>query len=157
MEHHFSIKFPGIECSNIKTQDDLRSAINNEVSPTLSTIPGCHACQMKKVTVPGCDLFENQRERRAVSHAMEVLFSLLVKKATDSSSVNDNVEEKNEAVLFQMQYAVATGQFKINLQGMNSTAERSSLQHLSSNVTCGVGYVTSGDRKGCGKHYFCQF
>ena len=86
---------------------------------------------------------------------MEVLFSLLVKKTTDSSSVIDNVEEKSEAVLFQMQYAVATGQFKINLLGMSSTAERSSLKHISSNVTCGVGYVTSGDRKACGKHCIC--
>ena len=85
---------------------------------------------------------------------MEVLFSVVVKGNTDSSLPGSDVEETSKAVLFQMRYAVATGQFQIALNGMNSTADRSSLQHLFSNVTCAAGFVTSKDLKGCGKHTY---
>ena len=112
-------------------------------------------CELKDATVPGCESAANKKKRRAVDNAMEVLFSLVVKEGSDSSLLGGNVEEKSEAVLFQMKYAVATGQFQISLGGINSTADRSSFQHLFSNVTCGAGFVTSGDRKGCGKH--CSF
>lgn len=145
-----------MQCKSISSHEDLRSAINKEVSDTLSTVTGCHVCQLKEVAVPGCDLLANQRKRRALNHAMEVLFSLVVKQAANgSSSVGENVEEKSEAVLFLMQYAVAAGQFMISLPGINSTADRSSFQHLSSNVSCGAGFVETGDGKGCGKH--CLF
>ncbi|KAJ7360011.1 hypothetical protein OS493_019098 [Desmophyllum pertusum] len=149
IEHRYSITFVGIQCKSIQSHQALRSAIEKEINVTLSTIPGCHACQLKEVTVPQCPS-ANQRKRRAtLTSAVQVLFSLVVKKADDSSSSQDNVEEKSAAVLFQMQYAVATGQFAISLHGVNSTADRSSLQHLSSNVTCSVGFVTSVDGKGC--------
>ena len=83
---------------------------------------------------------------------MEVLFSLLV-AAVDSASFTDDVEEKSEAILFQMQYAVSTGQFIISLHGVNSTADRSSFAHLSSVITCNAGFVTSSDLKGCGMQH----
>lgn len=117
----------------------------------LLAVQGCHACKLKDVATPGCDSLANTKKRRAIDPAMEVLFSLVV----NSSSPGDDVEERSEAVLFQVQYAVATGQFQISLNGTNSTADRSSLQHLFSNVTCAAGSVTSADRKGCGK--YCLF
>ena len=81
---------------------------------------------------------------------MEVLFSLLI-KAVESASMTDDVDEKSEAVLFQMQYAISTGQFRISLHGVNSTADRSSFKHLSSEITCNPGFVKSSDKTGCGK------
>ena len=155
VEHHFSVRFSGINCGNIKTHKDLLKAVKKAVNETLSTISGCHACQLTKLTVPGCELAEEKRKRRAVSHAMEVLFSLMVREALGSNSLSEDVQEKSEAVLFQMKYAVATGQFRINVNGMNTTAERSSLHHLSSSVTCSAGYVTSSNGKRCGKCYIC--
>ena len=124
-----------------------------EVRETLSLIPGClnsNACKLKEVAVPGCGWTAHEKTRRAVADTMQVLFSLLV-KAIDSASLADDIEEKSEAILFQMQYAVSTGQFRISLHGMNSTADRSSFKHLSSNITCIPGFVTSRDRKGCGR------
>ena len=155
IEHHFSVRFSGINCGNIKTHKDLLKAVKKAVNETLSTISGCHACQLTKLTVPGCELAEGKRKRRAVSHAMEVLFSLMVREALGSNSLSEDVQEKSEAVLFQMKYAVATGQFRINVNGMNTTAERSSLQHLSSSVTCSAGYVTSSNGKRCGECCIC--
>ncbi|PFX23098.1 sushi, von Willebrand factor type A, EGF and pentraxin domain-containing protein 1-like isoform X2 [Stylophora pistillata] len=149
IEHHFSIKFLGINCRNIKNHNDLLKAVKSAVNKTLSTVSRWHACQLTKLTVPGCELPEENKKKRAVTYAMEVLFSLMVREALDSNSVNDDVTEKSEAVLFQMKYAVATGQFIINMNGMNITAERSSLQHLSSSVICNAGFVTSSDEKGC--------
>ena len=67
------------------------------------------------------------------------------------SSMTDDVDEKSEAVLFQMQYAISTGQFRISLHGVNSIADRSSFKHLSSEITCNPGFVKSSDKTGCGK------
>ena len=141
-----------MQCKNIQRHEELRSAVEKEIKDTLSTVPGCHVCELIDVTVPGCESTTNKKKRRAVDHAMEVLFSILVKKGDNSSLLEDNVLEKSEAVLFQTKYAVAKGQFQISLHGINSTADRSSFQHLFSNVTCSVGFVTSHDGKGCGKH-----
>lgn len=143
-----------MQCNIIQSPKELRSAVEKEINDTLSTVPGCHACVLKEVTVPGCESIANQN-RRSVDQATEVLFSLLV-KSVDSSSTVDNVEETSEAVLFQMQYAVATGQFTISLHGMNSTADRSSLKHLFTNITCSAGFVKSKTGYGCGKHHLNQ-
>lgn len=140
-----------MQCSIIQSREELYSAVEKEIKDTLSAVQGCRECNLKDVATPRCESTTN----KTVDHAVEVLFSLVVREDTDSSSLGDNVEEKSEAVLFQMQYAVATGQFQISLHGMNSTADRSSFQHLFSNVTCAAGFVTSGDRKGCGEH--CLF
>ena len=115
---------------------------------------GCHACKLKDVATRGFESRASKRKRKPVDNAMEVLFSVVVKGNTDSSLPGSDVEETSKAVLFQMRYAVATGQFQIALNGMNSTADRSSLQHLFSNVTCAAGFVTSKDLKGCGKHTY---
>lgn len=141
-----------MQCKNIQSQEELRSAVDKGINNTLSTIPGCHTCQLKQITVPGCESKASNRKRKSVDHGIEVLFSLLVFKDNETSSSEDNIEEKSEAVLFQMQYAVAAGQFMISLHGMNSTADRSTFQHLSSKITCSVGSVSSNDGKGCGKH-----
>ena len=130
----------------------VHSAFDQEVRKTLSTIPGClnsNACKLKEVAVPRCGWTAHERTRRAVADATQVLSSLLV-KAIDSPSLPDDIEEKSEAILFQMQYAVSTGQFGISLPEMNSTADRSSFEHLSSDFTCNPGFVTSSDREGCG-------
>ena len=76
-------------------------------------------------------------------------------KAIDSPTLADDIEERSEAVMFQMQYAVSTGQFRISLPGMNSTAERSSFQHLASDITCNPGFVKSNGR-GCGKQHLVR-
>ena len=141
-----------MKCEDIQSQDELRSALEKRLSNTLSTLSGCHSCSLKTVTVPGCESKTIQRPKRAIDTAVEVLFSLVVFNDINSSSLEDNVEEKSEAVLFQMQYAVSTGQFMISLHGMNTTARRSSLEHLFSKVTCSVGSVPSNDGKGCGKY-----
>ena len=140
-----------MKCNVIQSREELHSAVEKEIQDTLTTVQGCHACKLKDVTTPACESPASKRKRKALDHAMDVLFSLVIKGDSDSSSPGDDVEEKSEAVLFQMRYVVATGQFQIALNGMNSTADRSSLQHLSSYVTCDVGFVTSEDRKGCGK------
>ena len=151
IEHTFSTEFPGINCQ--MSYGALHHAFEQEVTKTLSTIPGClnsNACKLKEVTVPACGWSANQRTRRSITDAMKILFSLRV-RAIDSSSRTDDIDEKSEAIMFQMQYTVSTGQFRISLPGMNSTAVRSSFQHHSINITCNPGFVKSIDRKGCGE------
>jgi len=141
-----------MNCEDIQSHDELRSALNKRISNTLSTITGCHSCNLKDVAVPGCEAKASQRPKRAVDQAVKVLLSLALFKDTNSSSSEDNVEEKSEAVLFQMEYAVAAGQFMISLHGINITAQRSSLKHLFSKVTCSVGSVPSNNGKRCGEY-----
>ena len=153
IEHHLSMKFIGIGCQISQGLSDIHSALKQELADTLSTIPGCldsDACKLTRISVPGCGWTAQEMTKRAVVDAMEVLFSLLV-KAVESASMTDDVDEKSEAVLFQMQYAISTGQFRISLQGVNSTADRSSFKHLSSEITCNPGFVKSIDKIGCGK------
>lgn len=141
-------------CEGSQSYNGFRSAFEREVSDTLQTIRGClssNTCILKEVTVPGCGWTADQRKRRAVTNSKDVLFSLSV-KGHDSDSTKDDVEEKSEAILFQMQYAVSTGQFVIALDGINSTANRSSFEHVSSDVICNPGFVKRSDRMGCGKY-----
>lgn len=149
IEHHFSVEFPGMKCEDIQSQDELRIALEKRLSNTLSTLSGCHSCRLKTVAVPGCKWTANQKPKSAADTAVKVLFSLVVFKDINSSSSEENVEEKSEEVLFQMQYAVAVGQFMISLHGVNTTAQRSSLKHLFSKVTCSVGSVPSNNGKRC--------
>ena len=135
-----------MHCNIIRRLEDLYTAVEKAIKSILLTVQGCHVCKLKDVATHGCVPPANTKKRRAVDQAMEVVFSLVV----NSSSPGEDVEEKSEAILFQMQYAVATGQFQIALNGMNSTADRSSLQHLFSNVTCAAGFVTSADPNMCG-------
>ena len=141
-----------MKCEDIQSQDELRTALEKRLNNTLSTLSGCYSCNLKTVAVPGCEWTADQRPTSAVDTTVKVLFSLVVSKDINSSSSDENVEEKSEAVLFQMQYAVAVGQFNISLHGINTTAQRSSLKHLFSKVTCSVGSVPSNDGKGCGKY-----
>ena len=153
IEHHLSVKFIGIGCQISRGPSDIHSALEQEVADTLSTIPGCldsNACNLTRISVPECGWTALQKTRRAVVDGMEVLFSLLI-KAVEPALMTDDVDEKSEAVLFQMQYAISTGQFRISLHGVNSTADRSSFKHLSSEITCNPGFVKSSDKTGCGK------
>ena len=145
-----------MECQSGNGFSSFRTAIEQTITDTLSEIPGClytDTCKLKEVEVPGCGWTADQKKKkkREVTNGKDVLLSLSV-KAVDSPKLTDDVEEKSEAVLFQMQYAVSTGKFKVILHGLNSTADRSSLKHLSSDITCNPGFVTSSDRKGCGTY-----
>lgn len=157
IEHHFSVRFPGIQCKNIGSHDELRLAIEKEISDTLTIIPGCEACQLKTLTVPGCDLAPYRKSKRSVDNSVKIQFLLVVKEAVNVSSSMDSVDEKSEALLFQMQYVVAAGKFMINLNGNNFTADRSSFEHISSSITCGAGYVQTKSGKECGRHYSLSF
>ena len=130
----------------------MQSAVEQQVAETLSTISGCtdfNACTLKEFSVPDCGWTTNRITRRSVAGGMKIVLLLAI-KAIDSPTLADDIEERSEAVMFQMQYAVSTGQFRISLPGMNSTAERSSFQHLASDITCNPGFVKSNSR-GCGK------
>ena len=141
-----------MQCKNIGSHDALRLAIGKEISNTVKAIPGCQTCQLKTLTVSGCDLTASPKRRRSVDLSLKVQFSLMIKKTVDVSSSEDSVDEKSEALLFQMQYVVAAGNFMINLHGRNITADRSSFEHISSSITCGAGYETAGSGEDCGRH-----
>ena len=138
-----------MQCSS-QNHKELRTAIESETSDTLLTVPGCQTCQLQEVEVPGCEISATKR-KRAVEQATEVIVSLIVSKSVNTYEYE--VEEKSEAVLFQMRSAVATGQFVISFKGMNMTADKSSFQVLRSSVTCSAGFLKSSDGKGCGKWY----
>jgi len=155
IEHRLSMKFPGIHCQ--MGYNAVQSAIEQQVTETLSAISGCNdsnACTLKDVSVPYCGWTSNQTTLRSVAGGMKIMLLLAI-KAIDSPSVADDIEETSEAVMFQLKYAVATGQFRISLPGMNSTAERSSFQHLASHITCNPGFVKSNGQ-GCGRQHLLR-
>ncbi|XP_068737640.1 uncharacterized protein [Montipora capricornis] len=148
IQHHVSVSFPEVRCGQL---NGLRASIEEEVDQTLSTIPGCvndNACKITNVLVPECGWTSNQKRRRSVGSTKKVLFSLSVKPSA-AASLPDDIEETSEAILFQMQYVVSTGKFSINFNGINSTADKSSFEHLSSNITCSPGFVSRNDETTC--------
>ncbi|XP_015761109.1 PREDICTED: sushi, von Willebrand factor type A, EGF and pentraxin domain-containing protein 1-like isoform X1 [Acropora digitifera] len=148
IEHRLSVKFPGIHCQ--MSHNAVQSAVEQQVTETLSAISGCNvpnACTLTEVSFPDCGWTTNQQTRPSFAGGMKIMLSLAI-KAIDSATLADDIKERSEAVMFQMRYAVATGQFRISLPGMNSTAERSSFQHLASHVTCNPGFVKSNGQ-GC--------
>ena len=145
-----------MQCQDGQGFRSFRTAIKQAVTDTLSEIPGClysDACKLKEVEVPRCGwtVDQKKKKKRAVTEGKDVLLSLSV-KGVDSPKLTDDVEEKSEAVLFQMQYTVSTGKFTVISHGLNSTADRSSLKHLSTEMKCNPGFVPSSDRKGCGTY-----
>ena len=153
IKHRYIVGFRGIRCEIGKRFTAFRSAVEQVVSDTLSVIPGCHysdACQLSEIEISGCSRRGGHKKKRAVTKEKDVLLSLSI-NAVDSALITDDLEERSEAVIFQMEYAVSTGQFKISSHGVNGTANRSSLHHLSSDITCNPGFVLRSDLKGCGK------
>ena len=155
IEHRLSMKFPGIHCQ--MGHNALQSAVEQQLTETLLAISGCNdsnACTLKDVSVPYCSWTSNQTTLRSVASGVEIMLSPAI-KAIHSPSLANDIEETSEALMFQMKYAVATGQFRISLPGMNSTAERSSFQHLASHITCNPGFVKSKGQ-GCGRQHLLR-
>ncbi|PFX23088.1 Fibropellin-1 [Stylophora pistillata] len=143
--HEYLLQFPRMQCSS-QNHNELRTAIKSEIRDTLVTVAGCQTCQLQKIKVPECNISAN-KAKRAAEPVMEVIVSLNISKAANTYEYE--VEERSEEVLFLMKSAVATGQFVINLNGINMTAVRSSFQVLRSIVICRAGFLKSSDGKEC--------
>lgn len=107
------------------------------------SIPGCSfsdECKAYAVTSSACG---------DVINALKVQFSVSIQKSR--STLVATIEETSEAAKFQLEYDVSTGNFAININGISVTADKSSLKHLYTSITCLPGSVVGKGAEGCGK------
>ena len=74
----------------------------------------------------------------------------MIFRASKSNASAPNAAEKAGAVAFQLRYIVSMGQFTMNINENVLVARQGSLQHLSSEFTCGLGYFTDFGNSSCG-------
>ena len=149
----YSVKFSMRKCQTKEQFLTLKNSVVEAVVRSMRTLPvyGCFMskhCWIDDVKVEGCEQFYI-REKRSVDDDVTVEF-VVVLSNTDDPRDTSTVAEKSEAVLFNLKYMIATGNFALTVNERNITAKGTSLQYLSSSFSCNNGFVPSNDNKSCG-------
>lgn len=109
-------------------------------------------CNIGDVKVSGCERFTGGRKKRAVgSDAITTIEFTVIFRASKTNASVPNAAEKAGSVAFHLQYVVSMEQFTMNISENVLVARQGSLQHLSSEFTCGLGYFTDIGNSSCGK------
>ena len=109
-------------------------------------------CIIGDVKVSGCERFSGGRKKRAVaSDPITTIECTVIFRASNRNASAPNAAEKAGSVAFQLQYVVSMGQFTMNISENVIVARQGSLQHLSSEFTCGLGYFTDIGNSSCGE------
>lgn len=109
-------------------------------------------CNINDVKVPGCERFTEERKKRAVGpDALTTIEFTVIFRTSKTNASAPNAAEKAGSVAFRLQYVVSMGQFTMNISENVLVARQGSLQHLSSEFTCGLGYFTDVGNSSCGK------
>ena len=148
IKHKFSLNFTDTLCQRNQNLQQLPASVKRQVWTALRSVPGCSfadECEPRFAKASKC---------RSVNNALEILFLVSIKSS--HSTLKVTIDDTSEAVLFQLQYVVSTGKFRISLDGIYMTAKRSSLKHLSTQFKCPPGSVLNIKRAGCGKFKRCS-
>jgi len=110
-------------------------------------------CNIGDVKVSGCGSFNGRRKKRAFGSdsITTIEFTVIFRASKRRNTSAANAAEKAGSVAFQLQYVVSMGQFTMNISENALVAKQGSLQHLSSEFTCGLGYFTDIGNSSCGK------
>jgi len=109
-------------------------------------------CSIADVKVSGCESFTGGRKKRAVgSDSITTIECTVIFRTSKRNGSAPNAAEKAGSVAFQLQYVVSMGQFTMNISENVLVARQGSLQHLSSEFTCGLGYFIDIGNSSCGK------
>ena len=158
MRQRISLKFPLPQTCRTKEQyleiaASFRKAFLQAIRP--SPEYECFEsglCSIADVKVSGCERFSGGRKKRAVgSDSLTTIECTVIFRASKSNASVPNAAEKAGSVAFQLQYVVSMGQFTMNISENVLVARQGSLQHLSSEFTCGLGYLTDVGNSSCGK------
>ena len=104
-------------------------------------------CSIGHVKVPGCERFSGG----VGSDTITTIECTVIFRASVRNASAPDAAEKAGSVAFQLQYLVSMGQFTMNISENVLVARQGSLQHLSSEFTCGLGYFTDIGNSSCGK------
>ena len=109
-------------------------------------------CSIRDVKVSGCGRFNGRRKKRAFgSDSITTIEFAVIFRASKRSASAPNAAEKAGRVAFHLRYVVSMGKFTMNISKNMLVARQGSLQHLSSEFTCGLGYFTDIGNSSCGK------
>ena len=115
-------------------------------------------CSIGDVKVSGCERFTGGRKKRAVGlDSITTIECTVVFRSSKGNASAPNAAEKAGSVAFQLQYVVSMGQFTMNISENVLVARQGSLQHLTSEFTCGLGYFTDIGNSSCGKRELKYF
>ena len=105
-------------------------------------------CSIGDVKVSGC----GRRKKRAVgSDPITTIECTVIFRSSKRKASAPNAAERAGSVAFQLRFVVSMGQFTMNISENVLIARQGSLQHLSSEFTCGLGYFTDIGNSSCGK------
>ena len=108
-------------------------------------------CSIGDVKVSGCEHFTVGRKKRAVgSDTITTIECTVIFRASKRNASAPSAAEKAGSVAFELQYVVSMGQFTMNINENVIVARQGSLQHLSSEFTCGLGFFTDIRNSSCG-------
>ena len=158
MRQRISLQFPLTQaCRTKKQYMEIATSFREAFLQAMRPLPEYKCfksglCSIGDVKVSGCERFTRQRKKRAFgSDSLTTIECTVIFRASKRNAVAPKAAEKAGSVSFQLQYVVSMGQFTMNVNENVLVARQGSLQHLSSEFTCGLGYFTDIGNSSCGK------
>ena len=158
MRQRISLQFPLTQACRTKEQLlEIETSFRKAFLQAVRPLPEYQCfesglCSIGDVKVSGCGRFTGRRKKRAFgSDSITTIKCTVIFRASKRNASAPNAAEKAGSVTFQLQYVVSMGQFTMNISGNVFVARQGSLQHLSSEFTCGFGFFTDIGNSSCGK------
>ena len=158
MRQHLSLQFPLTQTCRTKEQFmEIETSFRGAFLQAIRPLPESECfesglCSIGDVKMSGCEHFTEGRKKRAVgSHTITTIECTVIFRTSKRNASAPSAAEKAGSVAFQLQYVVSMGQFTMNISENVLVARQGSLQHLSSEFTCGLGFFTDIGNSSCGK------
>ena len=159
MRQRISLQFPLTQACRTKEQfTEIATSFRDAFLEAIRPLPESKCfesdlCNIGDVKVSGCGSFNGRRKKRIVGSdsITTIEWTVIFRVSERRIPSAPNAAEKAGAVAFQLQYVVSMGQFAMKISENVLVARQGSLQHLSSEFTCGLGYFTDIRNSSCGK------
>ena len=158
LRQRISLQFPLTQTCRTKKQFmKIAKSFRESMLQTIRSLPEYKCfesglCSIGDVKVSGCERFTGGRKKRAIgSDSVTTIECTVIFRVSTRNASAPNAAEKAGSVAFHLQYVVSMGQFTMNISENVLVARQGSLQHLSSEFTCGLGYFTDIGNSSCGK------
>ncbi|XP_020610480.1 signal peptide, CUB and EGF-like domain-containing protein 1 [Orbicella faveolata] len=156
MRQRISLQFPLTQTCRTKEQFmEIETSFREAFLQAIRPVPEYECfesglCSIADVKVSGCESFTGGRKKRAVgSDSITTIECTVIFRTSKRNGSAPNAAEKAGSVAFQLQYVVSMGQFTMNISENVLVARQGSLQHLSSEFTCGLGYFIDIGNSSC--------
>jgi len=149
LQQRISLQFPLTQTCRTKEQFmKIAKSFREAILQTIRSLPEYKCfesglCSIGGVKVSGCERFTGGRVKRAIgSDSITTIECTVIFRGSTRNAWAPNAAQKAGSVAFHLQYVVSTRQFTMKISENVLVARQGSLQHLPSEFTCGLGYLT---------------